>query len=112
MRHPERSEGSRPADTAHAAPANARPYGEALAAFAASVDVASVPPPVLERAEDLMVDWLGSALAGKGARPVETIARFAETMGPDDGPSEVLIHRRGSSPLAATVANAAASHVA
>ncbi len=64
------------------------------------------------RAEDLLIDWLGSALAGKGARPVETIARFAERMGPDDGPSEVLIHRRGTSPLLAAMANAAASHVA
>jgi 2-methylcitrate dehydratase PrpD len=33
-------------------------------------------------------------------------------MGPADGPSEVLIHRRGTSPLAAAVANAASSHVA
>ena len=40
-----------------------------------------------------MLDWFGSALAGKGARPVETIARFIESMGPTDGPSEVLIHR-------------------
>ena len=89
-----------------------RSPGEALAAFAASLDVAAIPAAVLDRAEDLMVDWLGSALAGKGARPVETIARFAEKMGPDDGPSEVLIHRRGSSPLVAAIANAAASHVA
>jgi len=89
-----------------------RSPGEALAAFAASLDVAAIPAAVLDRAEDLMVDWLGSALAGKGARPVETIARFAEKMGPGDGPSEVLIHRRGSSPLVAAIANAAASHVA
>ena len=33
-------------------------------------------------------------------------------MGPADGPSEVLIHRRGTSPLAAAVANAASSHFA
>ena len=59
-----------------------------------------------------MLDWLGSALAGKGARPVETIARFIESMGPTDGPSEVLIHRTRSSPLVAAVANAAASHFA
>ncbi len=32
--------------------------------------------------------------------------------GPGDGPSEVLIHRRGSSPLVAAAINAAASHVA
>ena len=30
------------------------------------------PAPVVRRAEDLLLDWLGSALAGKGARPVET----------------------------------------
>jgi len=88
------------------------PPGEQLAAFAADLRAEAIPAAVLERAEDLMIDWLGSALAGKGARPVETIARFAERMGPNDGPSEVLIHRRGTSPLIAAMANAAASHVA
>jgi 2-methylcitrate dehydratase PrpD len=86
--------------------------GQALASFAAGLRVEAIPAAVLERAEDLMIDWLGSALAGKGARPVETIARFAERMGPADGPSELLIHRRGTSPLMAAMANAAASHVA
>ena len=59
-----------------------------------------------------MLDWFASALAGKQARPVEAIARFAESMGPADGPSEVLIHRRLTSPLTAAVANAASSHFA
>ncbi|MGZ5187324.1 MAG: MmgE/PrpD family protein, partial [Caldimonas sp.] len=86
--------------------------GQELADFAAALRPEAIPGAVLERAEDLMIDWLGSALAGKGARPVETIARFAERMGPADGPSELLIHRRGTSPLAAAMANAAASHVA
>ncbi len=86
--------------------------GKQLATFAAALRADAIPAAVLERAQDLMIDWLGSALAGKGARPVETIARFAERMGPADGPSEVLIHRRGTSPLAAAMANAAASHVA
>ena len=89
-----------------------RSPGTTLAAFAASLDVEAIPRAVLDRTEELMIDWLGSALAGKGARPVETIARFAERMGPGDGPSEVLIHRRGSSALVAAIANAAASHVA
>ena len=74
------------------------PPGEQLAAFAAELRSEAIPAPVLDRAEDLMVDWLGSALAGKGARPVEAIARFAERMGPDDGPSEVLIHRARHEP--------------
>ena len=84
----------------------------ALAQFAATLQFADVPAPVLRRAEDLLLDWLASALAGKGARPVESIARFMQAMGPTDGPSEVLIHRRGSSPLVAAVVNAAASHFA
>ncbi|MEP7102442.1 MAG: MmgE/PrpD family protein, partial [Burkholderiales bacterium] len=67
---------------------------------------------VIRRTEDLFLDWFASALAGKGARPVESIARFIEAMGPRGGPSEILIHRRGSSPLIAAIANAAASHFA
>ena len=84
----------------------------ALAEFAATLKYESIPATVLRRTEDLFLDWLASALAGKGARPVETIARFVEAMGPADGPSEVLIHRRGSSPLMAAMINAAASHFA
>src|SRR5690606_11066034 len=83
-----------------------------LAEFAATLEYESIPAPVARRAEDLFLDWFASALAGKGARPVETIARFAESMGPADGPGEVLIHRRGSSPFAAAMANAASSHFA
>ena len=100
-------------------PAGARPStataGHAtgrLAGFAASLSFDDVPTGVVRRAEDLYVDWLGSALAGKGSRPVETIARFAESMGPASGPAEILIDRRGSSPLIAAMINAAASHVA
>ncbi|MCE7876388.1 MAG: MmgE/PrpD family protein [Betaproteobacteria bacterium PRO3] len=84
----------------------------ALAAFASSLDLSAVPPAVVLRAQELMIDWLGSALAGKGARPVEAIVRFAEAMGPADGPSEILIRRRGTSPLLAAMANGAASHYA
>jgi len=83
-----------------------------LADFAATLTYESIPAPIVRRAEDLFLDWFASALAGKGARPVESIARFAEAMGPADGPSEILIHRRGSSPMAAAMANAAASHFA
>ena len=86
-----------------------------LAAFAAALQFEAIPDAVVRRAEDLFLDWFGSALAGKGARPVESIARFIESMGPSErepGPSEVLIHRRGSSPLVAAFANAAASHFA
>ncbi|ABE42541.1 MmgE/PrpD family protein [Polaromonas sp. JS666] len=92
-----------------------------LAAFAASLTFEAIPAPVVRKAEDLLVDWFGSALAGKGARPVETIARFAAQMGPQPtrsgsalpaGASEVLINRSCTSPYLAAMVNAAASHVA
>jgi 2-methylcitrate dehydratase PrpD len=84
----------------------------ALAAFTAGLRFDDVPAPVLRRCEDLFLDWFGSVLAGKGARPVETIARLAQAMGPADGPSEVLISRTRSSPLFAAMVNGAASHFA
>lgn len=83
-----------------------------LAAFAADLRFDAIPEPVVRFTENLLVDWFGSAVAGHGARPVESIARFAQSMGPADGPSEVLINRRGSSPYLAAIANAAASHLA
>jgi 2-methylcitrate dehydratase PrpD len=84
----------------------------ALAEFAAGLRYDDIPAHVVRRAEDLFLDWLGSALAGKGARAVEAIERFALSMGPADGPSEVLVSRRSTSPLFAAWVNAASSHFA
>ncbi len=83
-----------------------------LAAFAAGLPFDAIPVPVLRRAEDLFLDWYASALAGKGARPVEAIEAYARTMGPDSGRAEVLISRRATSPHFAAMVNAAASHFA
>ena len=87
-----------------------------LANFAANLKITDIPNDVIARAEDLLVDWFGSAIAGKGSRPVEIIAQFAQNMSGYDsshvGPSEVLISRASSSPFLAAMANAAASHVA
>src|SRR5690625_1232932 len=83
-----------------------------LAEFAASLQFDMMPSSVVDRAQDLMLDWIGSALAGKGARPVEAIERLAVAMGPTDGPSEVLLSRRRTSTLFAALVNAASSHFA
>ena len=83
-----------------------------LADFAATLRFESIPQAVVDRTEDLFLDWFASALAGKGARPVETIAEFYESQGPAAGPSEILIHRTTSSPLIAAMVNAASSHFA
>lgn len=83
-----------------------------LAAFAADLHFDAIPTVVVRKAEDLMVDWFGSAVAGYGARPVESITCFAFAMGPQDGPSEVMSSRVSTSPYFAAMVNAAASHMA
>ena len=87
-----------------------------LASFAANLQAADIPSDVMNRAEDLLVDWFGSAIAGKGSRPVELITQFVQNMGGFNnthaGPAEILVSRKTSSPFLAAMANAAASHVA
>ena len=80
-----------------------------LAAFAAGLRFDAIPEPVVRRTEDLLVDWFGSAVAGHGARAVESITRFAAAMGPQPAPdgdtvaagaAEVIISRaRTSGPV-------------
>ena len=82
-----------------------------LAKFAAQLSATDIPLRVFGKAEDLFVDWVGSTLAGKGARAIEILNRFSQQMGPTTGLSEVLIDRTKTSPLFAAMVNAAASHV-
>lgn len=86
--------------------------GAELAGFAAGLRFEHIPAPVVRKAEDLLVDWFASAVAGHGSRPVDSIARFATAMGPDSGPCEVIAGGKPTSPYLAAMANAAASHVA
>ncbi|MFM0291433.1 MmgE/PrpD family protein [Paraburkholderia megapolitana] len=88
-----------------------------LATFAAQLRFDAIPHDVVERTVNLYVDWLGSALAGKGARPVESVARFARAAGAAGtcagehaGTAEVLIDRTRTTPYFAAMINAAASH--
>eukprot|EP01032_Pedospumella_encystans_P014955 gene14955-17150_t len=83
-----------------------------LAAFASALRFDDIPEPVVRKIEDLLVDWFGSAVAGHGSRPVESITRFAQAMGQAQGPSEVIINGARTTPYLAAMANAAASHVA
>jgi 2-methylcitrate dehydratase PrpD len=85
----------------------------ALAAFASQLRFDSIPNHVVERTVNLYVDWLGSALGGKGARPVETIARFARAArgAPEaQGPCDVIIDRTRTTAYFAAMTNGAASH--
>jgi len=83
----------------------------ALCAFVARLSLSDVPPRVVHFAKGLLIDWLGSAYAGKGAHQVQLLEAFAGTMGPPDGPSTIITSRRHTSPYFAAMVNAAASHV-
>lgn len=86
-------------------------YSAALAQFAATLHYDDIPHAVVRRAEDLLVDWFGSALGGAAGRPVRTIVRFAQQMG-GPGACEVLVSRAQTTPLLAAMANGASSHFA
>ncbi|MEO8450560.1 MAG: MmgE/PrpD family protein [Gemmatimonadota bacterium] len=82
-----------------------------LARFLAALTYQALPEAVISRTEELFLDWLGSALAGKGARSTTILERFAAQMGPAGGPSEIVTTRGRSSPFFAALVNGAASHV-
>ena len=83
-----------------------------LAEFVANLKFSDIPEAVVRRTEDLLLDWFGSALAGKVGRPVQAIEAIAREMGPQEGRAEVLISRRMTSPLFAALVNGASSHYA
>ena len=82
----------------------------ALSEFLAGLRYEDIPAEVVSRTEDLFLDWIVSALAGKGARPTLVMERFALLMGPASGPAEVLTSRGRTSAWFAALINAAASH--
>ena len=81
-----------------------------LSEFLASVRYENLPPVVVARTEELFLDWLASALAGRGARPTRIMEQFAREMGPVEGASEILISGKRTSPFFAALINGAASH--
>jgi 2-methylcitrate dehydratase PrpD len=82
-----------------------------LCRFVARLALPDVPPRVVAFTKGLLIDWLGSAYAGKGAHQVERIEAFARAMGPAEGPSTIIASARRTSPYFAAMVNAAASHV-
>jgi 2-methylcitrate dehydratase PrpD len=82
-----------------------------LADFLAELRYDDLSESVVARCEELYLDWLGSALAGKGYAPIPKFERYAQRMGPASGGSEILTCRRQTTPYFAAFVNAAASHV-
>ena len=81
-----------------------------LCEFLSSLRYEDLPQSVVLRTEELFLDWFGSALAGRRARPVQIMERFAERMAPSYGPAELLTSRGRTSPFFAALVNGASSH--
>lgn len=85
---------------------------QVLAEFLVNFSYEDLPGSIISRTEELFLDWFGSTLAGRGARQIEILERFADLMGPATGNSEIFISRKQTSPYFAALVNAAASHYA
>jgi 2-methylcitrate dehydratase PrpD len=83
-----------------------------LCRFVAALSYETLPEPVIARAKEFFIDWLGSCLAGRGTRAVEGFEAFAAAMGPATGPSTILVSRQRTTPYFAALVNGASSHVA
>ena len=81
-----------------------------LCEFLCAIRYEDLPQDVVLRSEDLFLDWFASTLAGKDARPTRVMEQFAAEMGPANGPSEILVSRKRTSPVFAALINGAASH--
>jgi 2-methylcitrate dehydratase PrpD len=82
-----------------------------LCEFLANIRYEDLPAPVVARTEELFLDWLASALAGKKAKQTNILEKFSGAMGPANGPCEVLTTRGRTSAFFAALVNGGASHV-
>jgi 2-methylcitrate dehydratase PrpD len=86
-------------------------HTQALVQFLTTLRYEDIPQPVLSRTEDLFLDWLGSALASQGARPIPLFEAYARKMGPASGPAQILVNGQRSSAYFAALVNGASSHL-
>lgn len=86
-------------------------HTQALAGFLADLNYEQIPGTVLDRTEDLFLDWLGSALASQGSHPIPLFERYAQRMGPAEGAAKILVNGRGTSAYFAALVNGASSHL-
>ncbi len=86
-------------------------HTQALTEFLAALHYQQLPETVVNRTEDLFLDWLGSALASQGMHPIPLFERYAAKMGPGSGPAGILVNGQSSSAYFAALVNGASSHL-
>ncbi|RRV18052.1 MmgE/PrpD family protein [Pseudomonas saudiphocaensis] len=86
-------------------------HTQALTEFLAGLEYEQIPDAVLARTEDLFLDWLASALASAGSHPIPLFERYAQQMGPAEGPARIFVNGKSSSAYFAALVNGASSHL-
>lgn len=82
-----------------------------LCEFVAGLRYEAIPTEVIYATKLLMIDWLGSALAGAGTRPAMAMQDFAKKMGPSSGKCTDFSGGPNTSAFFASMINAASSHI-
>lgn len=82
-----------------------------LAEYIVNTRYEDLPETVIAGMKSLIIDWFGSALAGKEFYPIELFRNYAKLMGPNDGSSTIFGQKEKSSPYFAAMVNGASGHV-
>lgn len=82
-----------------------------LAEFLSKTCYEDLPESVIAGMKALVLDWLGSALAGKAFYPSNLFRQYAKIMGPESGISTILGQKQKSSPYFAALINGASGHL-
>jgi 2-methylcitrate dehydratase PrpD len=82
---------------------------QSLAHFVTNTSYEDLPKDVVEFTKLCILDWYGSALAGKEKPPVQMILRMVEEMG--GNPQATMITGEKTSVAQAALVNGAASHI-
>ncbi len=85
------------------------PVMDAMVDFVLGLELASLPPAVVEAASRSMTDWLGTAIRGSAEPLADAIARVIEVTG-GEAQATVVGRRLRTSALLASMANGAQSH--
>jgi len=82
----------------------------ALANFCAKLSYEDLPPTVVEKVKECLLDWLGSALAGSSLKPAAILVSLVEEFG--GTPESTLINHKGkTSCINAALVNGVMSHI-
>ena len=76
-----------------------------LSSYASALTYEDLPPEVIHKAKELLIDTLACAMGGYGSEPGEIARRMAGRISPRDMPATIIGSGQTSSPELATFAN-------